>query len=144
MEASSRSVDKASIASRARLRPASLASSALSVEMKATLALTVSWIVFLVAEPVGTLASGTTDIYTTLSLVVAIPYAAFLYFGWKRKAWAYLGSSALSTILIIAVPFSIRSEDSNLLVWYSLFSSLLLALIALESFKSYLQSKSPP
>ena len=62
----------------------------LSVDMKATLALIVSWMVFLIIGGVVALLNGPFDIYILLSFIILVPYGVFFWFGWKRKKWAYL------------------------------------------------------
>lgn len=109
--------------------------------MKATAALIITWIIFLLVGAALPLATGPPDIYAAASLAVIFPYAVFAYYGMKRRPWAFLGSSALSVLLTLAVPFSIQEGMSYILLWDSMLATLLLVLVALESYKSYLQCK---
>ncbi len=107
--------------------------------MKAALALIASWIVFLIAGSVIALATGPFDIYIVASLVIAVPFAVFFWFGWNRKRWAYLGSTVLGVVLVLVTPTAIDVSISPLLLWETMFSTLLLTLVSLESFKAYLE-----
>ncbi len=107
--------------------------------MKATLALIASWIVFLIAGSVIALATGPFDIYIVASLVIAVPFAVLFWFCWNRKRWAYLGSAVLGVVLVLVTPTAIDASISPLLLWQTMFSTLLLTLVSLEAFKAYLQ-----
>ncbi len=107
--------------------------------MKATLALIASWIVFLVTGSAIALATGPFDIYIVASLVIAVPFAVLFWFGWNRKRWAYLGSTVLGVVLVLVTPTAIDTSISPLLLWETMFSTLLLTLVSLEAFKAYLE-----
>ncbi len=116
----------------------------LTVDMKAALALIASWIVFLVAGSVVALATGPFDIYIVVSLVVAVPFAVLFWFGWNMKREAYLGSALLGVVLVLVTPASIDASMTPLLLWETMFSTLLLTLVSLEAFKAYLQFSNKP
>ena len=111
--------------------------------MKSALALMVSWIVFLVVGIAITLAYGPADIFAVLSLIIVIPYLVFFYYGRKGKSWAYLGSSALAVVLVIATAAAIQPDMSDILIWETVVSTILLVLVAVEGFKGYLDTKIP-
>src|SRR2546426_12002118 len=97
----------------------------LNPDMKATLALDLSLVVFLVVGIAATLATGPVDFYAAISLVFAIPYLLFVYFGWKGRAWAYLGSSVLSAALIVVTATTLQGGMSDILLWETMFATLL-------------------
>jgi hypothetical protein len=110
--------------------------------MKSALGLMAAWILFLVAGIVSTLFSGPFDIYAAASLIFALPYLVFLYFGMKPKRWAYLGSSVLSVIVLVLTGLFFTFLSSGVLpiyLWESFLATLLSALLAVEGFKGYLE-----
>ena len=107
--------------------------------MKASLGLIVSWMVFLIVGGAGSLLTGAFDIYILASFIILVPYAVFFWFGRKRKRWAYLGSAALGAILVAVTPTTVTPNMTPLLIWETVFSTILLTLICLEGFKGYLQ-----
>jgi len=109
--------------------------------MKATVALILAFIVFLVLGSIATLLFGPFDIYIALSLLVIIPFALLSVACWKRKRWGFAGSGILALILVVATPAALGPETTPLLLWETTVSTLLLVLIALEGFKAYLESK---
>ncbi len=102
-----------------------------------------AWILFLLAVAVSTLLSGPFDIYAVASLILALPYLVFLYFGLKAKRWTYLGSSVLSVIVIflIGLTFQLSYYQSipGIYLWETILATLLSAFVAVEGFKGYLE-----
>ena len=115
----------------------------LSAQMKSALALMAAWIIFLLAGVGSSLVSGPFDIYAAASLIFALPYVAFLYFGLKARRWAYMGSVILSVVVIILTALTFQPNMSAILVWETSLASLLSALVAVEGFKGYLELGSP-
>ena len=115
----------------------------LTTNMKSALALMLSWVIFLLVGTAFALAYGPADIFVVLSLIVAIPYLVFFYYGRRGRSWAYLGSSALSVALVVATAASIQSGMPDILIWEAALSTILSTLIAVEGFKGYLDSKGP-
>ncbi len=115
---------------------------ALTTDMKSALALMIAWVIFLVVGIALAVVSGPVDVFALLSLAFAIPYLVFFYFGLKVRPWAYLGAAVLSVIVILLIPFALPSEI--VLLWESMMAALLSALVAVESFKGYLQSAGTP
>lgn len=113
----------------------------LSVDQKSLVALDIALVVYLTGIDVASLPSGGADAYTFASFAFTFVYVILAYFGLKAKAWAYVGSSVLSVILIGATAFSIPPGTSALWIWYATVSTILFSLIALEGSKGYLQSK---
>jgi len=111
--------------------------------MKAAAALIVSFMVFLVAGIAGTFLNGPFDIFAAASLAFLVPYGLLLVFCLRGKSWAYVGSALLSVILILVTAFTFDQKMSPLLLWETMVSTLLFALIALESFKSFVELKKP-
>lgn len=121
----------------------------LTPDMKAALALEASLVVFLVvvASPIPT---GETPQFAVAWLTFAVPYLLFLYFGWRGDGWAFLGSAVVSAALIVFVAVNVFGTEgttpgaSTLAeVWGLVTGQILLALVALQGFKAYLQSKGP-
>ena len=110
----------------------------LSVQMKSALVLMAAWILFLLAGVGSALLSGPFDIYAAASLIFALPYLVFLYFGLKARRWAYIGSAILSVIVIILTALSVQPNMSAIL-WETSLATLLSALVAVEGFKGYLE-----
>lgn len=123
-----------------------LSSESLTINMKATVALIISFMIFFVVSIIATLLTGPLDIYAVLSLVFLIPYGVLLYFCRKRRPWAYIGTSIVGIFLIVAIPVSASLETwqqtTPLLTSESTIMAILLALSTLEGFKAYLESKS--
>jgi hypothetical protein len=111
--------------------------------MKSALGLMSAWILFLAAGIVSTLFAGLFDIYAAASLIFALPYLVFLYFGMKAKRWAYLGSSVLSVIVLSVIGLTFQLEFYSgipgIYLWEAFLATLLSALIAVEGFKGYLE-----
>ena len=114
----------------------------LTTDMKSSLALMIAWVIFLVVGIALAVVTGPVDVFALLSLAFAIPYLIFFYYGLKVKPWAFLGASLLSVVVILLIPFALPSEI--VLLWESMFAALLSALVAVESFKGYLQTKGTP
>lgn len=115
--------------------------------MKAVLALEITFVIFLIviASPIPT---GTTSQFAAAWLTFTIPYLLLLYFGWGGRGWAFLGSSVVSVALIIFVAVNVFGAAGTapgaftlVEVWGLVSGQILLALISLEGFRSYLQSK---
>ncbi len=115
------------------------AAPSLSTQMKSALALMAAWILFLLVGVGLALLSGPFDIYAAASLIFAVPYLVFLYFGLKARRWAYLGSVILSVIVIILTAFTFQPNMSAILLWETSLATLLSALVAVEGFKGYLE-----
>ena len=115
----------------------------LTISMKGAIGLMISFILFLVVGAAVALLTGPMDIYILLSMIFPVLYIILIFFCWKRKPWAYLGSMILGIFVVVAVPASIGSEMSPLLIWETSFATILSVLIALESFKAYSESKKP-
>ena len=114
----------------------------LTVNMKAVVALIISWMIFLVAGIGFTLIVGPFDIYAVASLLFLIPYGLLAFFSWKRRVFAYLGNTVLSVVLLLVIPTTMGQEQMPpILVWETNLATILLALMALQSFKAYLESK---
>ena len=116
----------------------------LSVNMKTTLALTISWMVFLIVEAAVALVSVPFDIFIVLSLVILLPYGALFWLCRKRKRWAYLGNSVLGVVLIGATSATIDKNTAPPLLWVTVLSTLLLTMTAIEGFKGYLELTEKP
>ena len=120
----------------------------LTVSMKATMGLIISFIIFFVVITVPFLLTNPFDIGAFASLLLVVPYSVFLAFCWKRKPWAYLASMILAIILLVGIPLSLIGEQqmpalSPLSTWELLVATVLSMLIALESFKAYTETKRP-
>lgn len=119
----------------------------LTPDMQALLALEVSLVLFLIfiASPLPT---GETPPYAVAWLTMAVPFLLFLYVGWRGEGWAFLGAAVVSVALIVFVSVNVFGEGGTTPgafalseVWGLVTGQILLALIALEGFKAYLQSK---
>ena len=115
----------------------------LSVQMKSALVLMAAWILFLIAGVGAALLSGPFDIYAAASLIFALPYIFFLYFGLKARRWAYMGSVILSVIVIILTAVTFQPNMSAIFLWETFLATLLSALVAVEGFKGYLELGGP-
>ncbi len=115
----------------------------ITVSKRATMAMIVSFTVFLVVGAAVALITGPVDIYTLSSLILLVPLVTLLYFAMKRKAWAYVGSMILGIFVVAAIPASIGNEMSPILIWGTGLATILGVLIALESFKAYAELKKP-
>lgn len=111
--------------------------------MKATIALIIAFMVFMVVSIVGTLLVGSFDIYAVLSLVLLVPYFILLVFCRRGRGWAYLGSAILSILLLALIPLSLEPELSPLIMWSTTLATLIFVLMALEGFKAYTEAKKP-
>ena len=111
----------------------------LSVNMKTTLALIISWMVFLIVGAAVALVSGPFDIFIVASLVILLSYGALFWLCRKRKKWGYLGNSVLGVALIAATSATIDKNTTPPLLWVTVLSTVILSLIAVEGFKGYLE-----
>ena len=121
------------------------ASESLTVDIKATIALIITFMVYFVVGIIVTLLTGPLDIYALASLVFLIPFGVLLYFCRERKSQAYIGDSILGIILIAAIPLNASYETwqqtTPFLMSMSTIGAVLLALMALEGFKAYVELK---
>ena len=113
--------------------------------MKTTIALIAAFLVYFIAGIAVTLLIGPFDVYALASLVLLVPYGVFLYSCRKGKAWAYLGSSILSVVLIIAIPLNASTETwtqtTPFLNSMSTIAAVLFGLLAMEGYRSYVELK---
>lgn len=115
--------------------------------MKAAIGLIIAFILFFGVSTATFLLTSPFDIGAFASLLFVIPFAVSVYFCWKRKPWAYLASMILAMILLLGIPLSLIGEGqiaslSLLSIWELVMVTLFSALIALESFKAYVESRS--
>jgi len=114
----------------------------LTVGMKATMGLILTFIIFLVAGSISALVVGSWDIYLAVSLVIFVPLLIVLFiFTWKAKRWAYVGTIILGGVFVVGsapfLPATVGEQISPLLLWETMLATVLGLLMALEGFKAY-------
>ena len=111
----------------------------LTVSMKATLGLILSFMIFFVVASAVDLLVGPWDVDIVLSLAFFLPVLTVLFvFAWKAKPWAYLGTVLVGGFVVVGSTFG------GPIRWETMLATVLSLLMVLEAFKAYVELKGIP
>jgi len=114
------------------------------VSIKATIAVMIAFVIFLVGGVAGTLLFGPWDPYAAASLLFALLTGILIWFAWKGKPWALLGAILLGAFVAVAsvpTPWTLSEPVPAVLLWGTTMATVLGLLMALEGFKAYSELK---
>jgi hypothetical protein len=119
----------------------SLSGSRFSGHSGASILFQIALVVYLVVGIVITLVQGQADFFAVASLIFAVPYLAFIWFGLKGKPWSFLASSILGALLLVATSLSAPIATTPVLAYETNLAAVLFLLISIEGFVAYSEAK---